>query len=44
MIAAEFHSEAGVDGTRFIIDRAEKFYPGIDYWDLDGFVRGVLTA
>jgi len=44
VIAAEFHSEAGVDGTRFIIDRAEKFYPGIDYWDLDGFVRGVLTA
>lgn len=44
VIAAEFHCEADVDGTRFIIDGAEKFYPGIDYWDLDGFVRGVLTA
>lgn len=44
VIAGEFHNEAGADGTRFIIDGAEKFYPGIDYWDLDGFVRGVLTA
>ncbi len=44
VIAAEFHKEAETVGTRFIIDGAEKFYPDIDYWDLDGFVKGVLSA
>lgn len=44
VIAGEFHNEAGTDGARFIIDGAEIFYPGVDYWDLDGFVRGVLSA
>ncbi|WP_203566175.1 SIR2 family protein [Aurantimonas aggregata] len=42
VLAAEFHEEDGVSGTRFIIDGAEIFYPAIDYWDLDGFVRGVF--
>lgn len=44
VITAEFHEEAGMSGTRFIIDGAEIFYPGIDYWDLDGFVKGVLPS
>lgn len=44
VIAAEFHEEGGTAGARFIIDGAEIFYPGIDYWDLDGFVKGVLSA
>ena len=44
VIAAEFHEEAGTEGARFIIDGAEIFYPGINYWDLDGFVNGVLSA
>lgn len=44
VIAAEFYEESGTAGARFIIDGVEIFYPGIDFWDLDGFVRGVLTA
>jgi len=44
VIAAEFHREDDVVGTRFIIDGVEQFYPDIDYWDLDGFVKGVLSA
>lgn len=39
MIAAEFREEAGTSGACFIIDGAEIFYPGVDYWDLDGFVK-----
>lgn len=44
VIAAEFQQEGDTVGTRFIIDGAEKFYPDINYWDLDGFVKGVLSA
>ncbi|WP_072010390.1 SIR2 family protein [Pantoea sp. NGS-ED-1003] len=44
VIAAEFHKKDGVVGACFIIDGIEVFYPGIDYWDLDGFVKGVLSA
>jgi len=44
VVAAEFHEEVGVAGARFIIDGVEVFYPGIDYWDLNGFVEGVLSA
>lgn len=44
VIATEFHEEDGKSGSRFIIDGAEIFYPDIDYWDLDGFVKGVLSA
>lgn len=44
VIAAEFQEVAGTPGTGFIVDGAELFYPGIDYWDLDGFVRGVLSV
>jgi hypothetical protein len=44
VIAAEFNQEISIKGTRFIIEGAEIFYPGIDYWDLDGFVKGVLST
>lgn len=44
VIAAEFREEAGTSGACFIVDGAEIFYPGVDYWDLDGFVKGVLSA
>lgn len=44
VIAAEFHEENGAAGARFIIDGAAIFYPGVDYWDIDGFVRGVLST
>lgn len=44
VIAAEFHEDSGIFGTRFIINGAEIFYPDLDYWDLDGFVKGVLSA
>lgn len=44
VIAAEFHEEAGLAGVRFIVDGEEIFYPDIDYWDLKGFVKGVLSA
>lgn len=44
VIAAEFHDDSGIFGTRFIINGAEIFYPDLDYWDLDGFVKGVLSA
>lgn len=44
VIAAEFHEEGGAVGTRFIIDGLEIFYPGIVYWDLGEFVKGVLSA
>lgn len=44
VIAAEFQEVAGISGTGFIIDGAESFFPSVAYWDLDGFVRGVLEA
>ncbi|MFT4131927.1 SIR2 family protein [Labrys sp. (in: a-proteobacteria)] len=44
VVAAEFREEGGTAGARFIIDGAEIFYPSVDYWDLGGFVKGVLSA
>ncbi|HCT6271814.1 TPA: SIR2 family protein [Pseudomonas aeruginosa] len=44
VIAAELHQEGDTVGTRFIVDGAEKFYPNINFWDLDGFVKGVLSV
>lgn len=44
VIAAEFHHDGRNIGARITVNGAEIFYPGIDYWDLDGFVKGVLTA
>ena len=44
VITAEFGEEAGIVGSRIVVNGAELFYPGISYWDLDGFVKGVLSA
>lgn len=44
VIAAEFREYAGISGTFFIIDGEDIFYPSIEYWDIDGFVKGVLSA
>lgn len=42
--AIEFSVKNGQNGTNFILDGINIFYPNLDYWDLDGFVQGVLTA
>ncbi|NZD61989.1 SIR2 family protein [Rhizobium sp. WYCCWR 11290] len=44
VVAIEFHEAAGVKGANIIVDGAEVFHPDINYWDLDGFVEGVLSA
>lgn len=44
VIAIDFRKQDDVEGTRVLLDSYEKFYAGIDYWDLDGFVKGVLTS
>lgn len=44
ILAIEYGAEAGVEGSRVIVDGAEFFYPDLDYWDLDGFINGVLSA
>lgn len=44
VVAAEYCQDSGIAGSRFIIEGAEIFYPGIDYWDLGGFVKGVLST
>ncbi|TKK12365.1 SIR2 family protein [Enterobacter cancerogenus] len=44
VIAAEFYEEAGTKGARFIVNGKETFFPGVHYWDLEGFVKGVLSA
>lgn len=44
VVAIEFAEEKAVKGTRFIVDGAESFHADLDYWDLEGFVKGVLSA
>lgn len=44
VVAAEFHEHGGIAGACFIIDGQEIFYPEVNYWDLDEFVKGVLLA
>ena len=44
VVAAEFHIEGDTPGARFIIDGMETFFPNNNYWDLDGFVKGVLNS
>jgi hypothetical protein len=44
VVAVEYGEEAGVEGANIVVEGIEKFYPGIDYWDLGGFVKGVLSA
>ena len=44
VIAIEACDIEGVNGSNIIIEGKEIFYPGIDYWDLQGFVNGVLAT
>ena len=44
IVAIEYGSEASVDGTKVIVEGVEIFYPDVSYWDLDGFIAGVLSA
>jgi len=44
VIALERVVQDGLDGTNVIICGSEIFYPGLSYWDLEGFVEGVLAA
>lgn len=44
VIAAEYSEKDGQVGSGLIIEGAELFYPDVDYWDLGGFVEGVLKV
>ena len=44
VVAIESGSRSGSVGTNIILDGADVFYPDIDYWDLGGFVKGILSA
>lgn len=44
VVAIEFRDAEGVEGANVIVDGAEVFYPDVDFWDLGGFVNGVLSA
>lgn len=44
VIAVEFWEMSGQPGSNIIIDGAGLFYPDVSYWDLGGFVEGVLKA
>lgn len=44
VLSIEFGEEAGIVGSKVIVNSAEIFYPDIEYWDLGGFVKGVLEA
>lgn len=44
IIAIEYREDGGKKGSNIVVDGNEIFYPDIDYWDLEGFVKGVLSA
>lgn len=44
VIAIQFCEKSSVRGSSIIVNGSEIFYPDIDYWDLEGFVKGVLGA
>ena len=44
VIAIEHGGKDNDGGSSVIIDGGEVFYPDIDYWDLEGLVKGVLEA
>ena len=44
VIAIEFYTSDGIEGSNIIVEGKETFYPDINYWDLEGFVIGVLAA
>jgi len=44
VVAIEYGAVADAIGTNVIVDGAEVFYPSACYWDLEGFITGVLSA
>jgi hypothetical protein len=44
VIALDAHAEAGVEGTRAIVDKSEIFFPKEDFWDLHSFTSNVLET
>lgn len=42
VIALDQASDAGVEGTRIIIDKVESFVPGFAFWDVHSFIAEVL--
>lgn len=44
VIAIESAERSGIKGSCVIADGVEHFFPGVDYWDVEGFVNGVLIA
>ncbi|WP_281423722.1 hypothetical protein [Rhizobium laguerreae] len=43
-MAIECMVKSGAKGANVVVDGMEIFYPSINYWDLDGFVKEVLSA
>jgi hypothetical protein len=44
VLAIECMVKVGEKGANVVVDGMEIFYPSINYWDLDGFVKEVLSA
>lgn len=42
VISLDHAEEAGIEGTRIIIDKAQSFVPGIAFWDVHSFIAEVL--
>ena len=42
VIALDHMEEAGIEGTRMIIDKAPSFVPGVAFWDVHSFIAEVL--
>ena len=42
VIALDHKVEAGVEGTRMIIDKVQSFVPGVEFWDVHSFIAEVL--
>lgn len=42
VIALDHAQNAGVEGTRMIIDKTQSFVPGVTFWDVHSFIAEVL--
>ena len=42
VVAIDRIEQSGVAGTRLILDKVSQFYPGVDLWDVNSFVTGIL--
>lgn len=42
VVAIDRVEQSGVAGTRLILDKVAQFYPGVDLWDVNSFVTGIL--